>query len=131
MLEDQLPDQLPAGPGSSLDGLRGRETRTVSYRMPRLPRGRYRAGPLRIRLTDPFHLVDLRRSFTATTEFVVDADRRTAGRAPSRPARSTSATTPAATRSARAAPTTPRPASTAPATTCARSTGARRRAPAR
>src|SRR3954447_3765857 len=39
--------------------------------MPRLPRGHYRTGPLHIRLTDPFHLVDLRRSFTATNEVVV------------------------------------------------------------
>jgi uncharacterized protein (DUF58 family) len=39
--------------------------------MPELPRGQYRAGPLRIRLTDPFHMVDVVRSFTATTHFIV------------------------------------------------------------
>jgi uncharacterized protein (DUF58 family) len=55
----------------AIDGLLSRESRTVSYRMPRLPRGRYRAGPLHIRLTDPFHLVDVRRSFAATSEIVV------------------------------------------------------------
>jgi uncharacterized protein (DUF58 family) len=71
MLEDQLPGQLRGNARFVLDGLFGRESRTVSYRMPRLPRGRYRAGPLHIRLTDPFHLVDVRRSFTATNEIVV------------------------------------------------------------
>jgi uncharacterized protein (DUF58 family) len=71
MLEDQLPNQLRGNARFVLDGLFGRESRTVSYRMPRLPRGRYRAGPLHIRLTDPFHLVDVRRSFTATSEILV------------------------------------------------------------
>jgi uncharacterized protein (DUF58 family) len=72
MLEDQLPAHLRGRARFVLDdGLASRESRTVSYRMPRLPRGRYRAGPLRIRLTDPFRLVDLMRSFTATNEFVV------------------------------------------------------------
>jgi len=71
MLEDQLPAQLRGQARFVLDGLHSRESRTVSYRMPRLPRGRYRAGPLHIRLTDPFHLVDVRRSFTATNDIVV------------------------------------------------------------
>lgn len=71
MLEDQLPDQLTGQARFVLDGLSGREARTVSYRMPALPRGRYRAGPLRIRLTDPFHMIDVTRSFTATTDFLV------------------------------------------------------------
>ncbi len=71
MLEDQLPDQLHGRARFVIDSLSGRESRTVSYRMPDLPRGRYRAGPLRIRLTDPFKLIDITRSFTATTGFVV------------------------------------------------------------
>jgi uncharacterized protein (DUF58 family) len=71
MLEDQLPQQLTGRARFVVPGLGGRETRTVSYRMPGLPRGRYRAGPLRIRLTDPFRMIDITRSFTATTEFVV------------------------------------------------------------
>jgi uncharacterized protein (DUF58 family) len=71
MLEDQLPNQLNGRARFVLDNLAGREARTVSYRMPSLPRGHYRAGPLRIRLTDPFHMVDVTRSFSTTTEFVV------------------------------------------------------------
>jgi Uncharacterized conserved protein (some members contain a von Willebrand factor type A (vWA) domain) len=71
MLEDQLPDRLTGHARFVLDPLGGREARTVSYRMPGLARGRYRVGPLRIRLCDPFRMIDLTRSFTATSEFVV------------------------------------------------------------
>ena len=71
MLEDELPDRVSG------------EARFVSTRCPaasrgrsptacpRLGRGRYRVGPLRIRLADPFRMVDLSRSFTTTTEFLV------------------------------------------------------------
>jgi uncharacterized protein (DUF58 family) len=71
MLEDQMPAQLPGRARFVLDGLASRESRVVSYRLPALPRGRYQAGPLRIRLTHPFHLIDVRRAFTATSEFVI------------------------------------------------------------
>ncbi len=71
LLEDQLPQQLTGRARFVVPGLAGRESRTVSYRMPNLSRGRYRAGPLRIRLTDPFQMIDIVRSFTATTEFIV------------------------------------------------------------
>ena len=71
LLEDTLPVQLSGRARFVIPGLAGREARTVSYRMPRLSRGRYRAGPLRIRLTDPFHMIDLVRSFSTTADFVV------------------------------------------------------------
>ena len=71
MLEDQLPSQFTGRARFAIDGLLGRESRVVSYRMPRLPRGRYRTGPLNLRLTDPFHLIDVRRSFTTTSEVLV------------------------------------------------------------
>jgi uncharacterized protein (DUF58 family) len=71
MLEDQLPSQFSGRARFAIDGLLGRESRTVSYRMPRLPRGRYRTGPLHLRLTDPFHLIDIRRSFSTTSEVLV------------------------------------------------------------
>ena len=71
MLEDELPASLPGRARFSLDSLASRESRTVTYRLNHLARGRYRTGPLQVRLTDPFHLVDLRRGFTATSEFVV------------------------------------------------------------
>jgi uncharacterized protein (DUF58 family) len=71
MLEDQLPERLVGHARFVLDPLGGHESRTVSYRMPGLGRGRYRVGPLRIRLSDPFRMIDITRSFTATSEFVV------------------------------------------------------------
>ena len=71
MLEDRLPVQITGRARFSLDGLSGRESRSVAYRLPRLGRGRYNAGPLRMRLTDPFGLIDTSRSFTATSSFVV------------------------------------------------------------
>jgi uncharacterized protein (DUF58 family) len=71
MLEDRLPVQITGRARFALDGLAGRESRSVAYRLPRLGRGRYGAGPLRMRLTDPFGLIDTSRSFTATSSFVV------------------------------------------------------------
>ena len=71
MLEDRLPVQITGRARFSLDGLSGRESRSVAYRLPRLGRGRYSAGPLRMRLTDPFGLIDTSRSFTAMSSFVV------------------------------------------------------------
>jgi uncharacterized protein (DUF58 family) len=71
LLEDQLPQQLSGRARFVVPRLGSREARTVTYRMSDLARGRYRGGPLRIRLTDPFHMVDVVRSFTATTDFIV------------------------------------------------------------
>ena len=71
MLEDRLPARLTGRARFVLDGLNGRETRTVAYRVPALPRGHYEAGPLRVRLTDPFGLIDTTRSFTARSRFVI------------------------------------------------------------
>jgi uncharacterized protein (DUF58 family) len=71
MLEDQLPDRLVGRARFVLDPLGSHESRTVSYRLPGLGRGHYRVGPLRIRLSDPFRLIDITRSFTTTSEFLV------------------------------------------------------------
>jgi uncharacterized protein (DUF58 family) len=71
MLEDRLPSRLVGRARFVLDGLNGRETRTVAYHVPALPRGHYDAGPLRVRLTDPFGLIDATRSFTARSRFVI------------------------------------------------------------
>jgi uncharacterized protein (DUF58 family) len=71
MLEDRLPDVVEGHARFVLDPLRSHESRTVSYRLPGLGRGRYRVGPLRVRLTDPFRMIDITRSFTTASEFVV------------------------------------------------------------
>ncbi len=71
MLEDRLPDRVPGRARFVVDPLAGHEVRHVSYRIPGLGRGHYRAGPLRMRVCDPFRMVDVTRSFTATSEFVL------------------------------------------------------------
>jgi uncharacterized protein (DUF58 family) len=71
MMEDTLPKQFYGRARFVLDGLGRRESRAVTYRIPPMQRGRYAAGPLRLRLTDPFRMVDLNRSFTATSAFVL------------------------------------------------------------
>jgi uncharacterized protein (DUF58 family) len=71
MMEDSLPAQLSGRARFVLDGLGRRESRSVTYRIPGLGRGTYSVGPLRLRLSDPFHMVDLTRSFTATSTFVL------------------------------------------------------------
>jgi uncharacterized protein (DUF58 family) len=71
MLEDELPDQLRGKARFALDSVGGRSDRVVQYRIPALPRGRYKSGPLLIRLVDRFHLVDQMRSFTTTSDLLV------------------------------------------------------------
>ncbi|MGN6609187.1 MAG: DUF58 domain-containing protein [Jatrophihabitans sp.] len=71
MLEDRLPSEVQGQARFVLDPLRSHESRTVSYRVPGLGRGRYRVGPLRVRLTDPFRMVDVTRSFTTASDFVI------------------------------------------------------------
>ena len=71
MMQDTLPSQVSGDARFVLDGLTGRESRSVSYRIPGLGRGNYVVGPLRLRLSDPFRMADLTRSFTATSVFVL------------------------------------------------------------
>jgi uncharacterized protein (DUF58 family) len=71
MLEDTLPAGMSGRARFVLDGLRGRESRSVTYRIPGLNRGRHVIGPLRLRSSDPFSMIDLTRSFNATTGVVV------------------------------------------------------------
>jgi uncharacterized protein (DUF58 family) len=71
MFEDKLPARLTGRARFVVSGLGSRESRTIGYRLPGLDRGRYTVGPLRLRLTDPFGLIDITRSFVATSTFVV------------------------------------------------------------
>jgi uncharacterized protein (DUF58 family) len=71
LLEDTLAQPLTGRARFTLDSLRGRETRTLAYHLPPLRRGRYRVGPLQMRVTDPFGLVERTRSFRATSDFLV------------------------------------------------------------
>ncbi len=71
LLEEQLPYALGGRPRFVLDRLRGRQTSTVAYAIRADTRGRYDLGPLAVRLTDPFGLCALTRSFTSTEKLVV------------------------------------------------------------
>jgi len=71
LLEDDLPYTLGGRPRFMLDRVRPGAPRRVRYPVRSDVRGRYRVGPLRLRLTDPFGLVELTRSFTATDRLTV------------------------------------------------------------
>jgi uncharacterized protein (DUF58 family) len=71
MLEDDVPRELGPRPRFLVDkaGLSWR--REVEYPLLGRVRGRFRTGPLLVRTTDPFGLVQLDRQFVATSEVMV------------------------------------------------------------
>ena len=71
LMEDALPYTLGGRPRFVLDRVEPQGTRTVSYPVRSDVRGRFTVGPLSVRLTDPFGLVELARAFATTTELVV------------------------------------------------------------
>jgi uncharacterized protein (DUF58 family) len=71
LLEDDLPYTLGGRPRFMLDRIRPGTPRRVRYPVRSDVRGLYRVGPLRLRLTDPFGLVELTRSFTSTDRLTV------------------------------------------------------------
>ena len=64
MLEDKVPYVLGPRPRFVLDRVEPRGHREVSYRVRSDLRGRYPLGPLQLRLTDPFGMCELTRSFS-------------------------------------------------------------------
>ncbi len=71
MLEDELPFSLGGRPRFTAERLAPRQHRVVRYPVRSDLRGRFRIGPLRLRLTDPFGLVELTRSFSAVDRLTV------------------------------------------------------------
>ncbi|HEX5493929.1 MAG TPA: DUF58 domain-containing protein [Mycobacteriales bacterium] len=71
LLEDELPYTLGGRPRFLVDRISPNDTRTVRYVVRSDVRGRYQIGPLRLRLSDPFGLVELARSFTAVDQLTV------------------------------------------------------------
>ena len=71
LLEDAVPYVLGSRPRFVLDQLRPRWRREMSYAVRSEVRGRFRIGPLTVRLSDPFGFVELTRAFTAQTTLVV------------------------------------------------------------
>lgn len=71
LIEDTIPYLLGGRPRVVLDRLAPRRPLDVGYHVSGELRGRYRIGPLTVRLMDPFGLCELPRSFTTTDTLVV------------------------------------------------------------
>lgn len=65
MLQDRVPNVLGPRPRFVLDRVEPGGHREVSYRVRSDLRGRYPLGPLELRLSDPFGMCELTRSFSA------------------------------------------------------------------
>jgi uncharacterized protein (DUF58 family) len=71
LLEDTVPRELGSRPRFLVDKADLSWRRVVEYPMLGRVRGRFSTGPLRVRTTDPFGLVQLDRQFVATNEVMV------------------------------------------------------------
>ncbi|MDP9433692.1 MAG: DUF58 domain-containing protein [Actinomycetota bacterium] len=71
LMEDVLPYALGGRPRFVLDRVEPQGRRSVRYPVQSDARGRFVVGPLSVRLTDPFGLVELVRRFAETDELVV------------------------------------------------------------
>ncbi|MET8475032.1 DUF58 domain-containing protein [Streptomyces sp. NPDC006422] len=71
MLQDRVPYVLGPRPRFVLDRVEAGGRREVSYRVRSDLRGRYPLGPLQLRLTDPFGMCELSRSFSAYDNLTV------------------------------------------------------------
>ncbi len=70
-LEDAVPRELGSRPRFLVDKADQRWRRVVEYPLLGRVRGRFATGPLTVRTSDPFGLVQLDRQFVATTEVMV------------------------------------------------------------
>ena len=71
LLEDQVPYVLGTRPRFVVDRMATGRRRTVSYVVRSEVRGKFTVGPLSVRVSDPFGLVELNRTFSATTSLTV------------------------------------------------------------
>ena len=71
LAEDVVPYALGTRPRYVLNGIERGGSRELSYPLRSDLRGRFVVGPLEIRIADAFGLVELGRSFSASTTFVV------------------------------------------------------------
>ncbi len=71
LLEEQLPYVLGTRPRFVLEGIGRGWSRHASYQVRSDVRGRYEIGPMTVRVTDPFGLVELGRAFRATASLTV------------------------------------------------------------
>nr|WP_207950426.1 DUF58 domain-containing protein [Nocardioides ochotonae] len=71
MLEDQLPYVLGSRPRFVLEGVGHGWRRRVSYQVRSDVRGRFEIGPMRVRVGDPFGLVEVERAFQTAVPLTV------------------------------------------------------------
>ncbi|HEX5597971.1 MAG TPA: DUF58 domain-containing protein [Micromonosporaceae bacterium] len=71
LLEDRLPYALGSRPRVVLERLGAHQASSIAYTVRADVRGRYEVGPLVVRLTDPFGLCELTRSFPSTDRLTV------------------------------------------------------------
>ena len=71
LLEDRVPYVLGSRPRFVLDRVEPRGRREVTYPVRSEVRGRFPIGPMSLRLTDPFGLCELQRSFSSRDTLVV------------------------------------------------------------
>ncbi len=71
LVEEQLPYVLGTRPRFLLEGIGRTWTGSVGYQVRSDVRGRYEIGPMAVRVTDPFGLVDLGRAFRSTVPLTV------------------------------------------------------------
>jgi uncharacterized protein (DUF58 family) len=71
LIEEQIPWALGSRPRFVIDGMRPGWTRHIQYQVQAEVRGKYDIGPLRVRVSDPFGLLELQRTFTKTAGLVV------------------------------------------------------------
>src|SRR4051812_38745544 len=71
LLEDKLPYALGSRPRVVLERLAAHQASSVAYAVRADVRGRYPVGPLVIRLTDPFGLCEMNRSFPSVDRLIV------------------------------------------------------------
>ncbi len=71
LLEDQVPYALGTRPRFVVDQMGPRWRRDVTYTVRSDVRGRYELGPMAVRVSDPFGLIELTRSFPVTSLLTV------------------------------------------------------------
>ncbi len=71
LLEEQLPYALGVRPRFVVDRMGAGWRRSVAYTVRSDVRGRFALGPMRVRVNDPFGLVELDRTFRSTASVVV------------------------------------------------------------
>jgi uncharacterized protein (DUF58 family) len=71
LIEEQIPWALGSRPRFVIDTMRPGWSRRIDYQVQAEVRGKYDIGPMRVRVSDPFGLLELHRTFTKTSGLVV------------------------------------------------------------